>query len=341
MIKNLVYVRNPQSGLFDAKEFADANLSALRISDPIATNLVQGYTNMEVIGDRLLTPVKMQKEIFRFPCWGQEAFVVSGDLKRAVGARVARLNSSNGYVTGEIYEYALGATVENRERNEYGGNPNDLVNGRILQVNERIALYREYLQAVAITTSTNYASGNYTSGAAFAWASTGDAVLKMMDLIDDVTKKNGRRPQVAWFSPAAWRLWIRNKSVLDTLTAGGTPAVPATVTKEATAKILEVQEVLVGYATYGYGVSAGKVKGTAMTMGYVWDSVQSANAGVLIRGTGTGTEPALGYTWERDNSPYVESYYENQTKNQVWDVEHFFNPAITLNTAGAMYYSIA
>ena len=340
---NPVYVRNPQSGLLEAKEFADANLSALRIQDEVATGLVQGYTNMEVIGDRLLTPVKMNKEVFRIPAWGEEVFVVSGaaDMKRAVGARVARMNTSNGYVAGELYEYALGATVENRERNEWGGNPNDLVNGRILQVNERIKLYREYLQAVACTTTTNYASGYYTSGAAFAWATTGDAVLKMMDLIDDVTKSIGRRPNVVWFSPAAWRLWIRNAAVLATLQAGGTPATPATVTKEATAKILEVGECLVGYSIYGYGVSAGKFKGTAMTKAYLWDSVQSSNAGVLYRGNGTGTEPAFGYTYERNNSPYVESYYENQTKSQVWDVEHFFNPAITKNTAGALYYSIA
>jgi hypothetical protein len=338
---NPVYVRNPESGKFETKEFADAQLSALRISDPISTNVVQGYTNQTLIGDRLLKPVGMVKETGRFPCWGKEAFVISGDLKRAVGAKVARLNSSNGYVTQELYEYALAATVENRERTEYAGSPDDLVNGRLLQVQDKLALYREYLQCVAVTTTTNYASGYYTSGAGKAWATTGDAVKDMESLIDDVTKANGRRPNVGWFSPASWRLFKRNKAVLDTFIAGGTPMTPAKLTLQAAAGLLELDEILVGYAVYGTGISQGKVKGTALTMGYLWDSVQSSNAGVLIRGNGTGQEPAFGYTWEKQGTPIVESYYENQTKSQIWDVEQFYNPAITLNTAGAMYYSIA
>jgi hypothetical protein len=61
----------------------------------------------------------------------------------------------------------------------------------------------------------------------------------------------------------------------------------------------------------------------------------------MIVGSGGGIEPAFGYTWERMNSPVVESYYENQTKSQVWDYEHFFDPAVTLNSAGGQYYSLA
>jgi hypothetical protein len=76
-------------------------------------------------------------------------------------------------------------------------------------------------------------------------------------------------------------------------------------------------------------------------MSYVWDSVQSANAGCAIVGTAGGIEPAFGYTYERANSPVVESYYENQTKSQVYDYEHFFDAAVTLTSAGGQYYSLA
>ena len=72
-----------------------------------------------------------------------------------------------------------------------------------------------------------------------------------------------------------------------------------------------------------------------------WDSVQSANAGCAIVGTGGGIESAFGYTYERANSPVVESYYDNSTKSQVWDYEHFFDAAVTLSSAGGQYYSLA
>lgn len=335
-----MYVRNETSGLLELKEFADAGLATLRISDPVATNIVQGFTNAELKGDQIFKPVRMQKESGKFPAWGKDVFVIPDDIERAPGGLVKHINVVNSYVTQSLTEYALGVTIDNRERNEWAGSPDDLVNGKLAVVTGKIALRREYLQAVLATTYTNYASTNYFSGAAKAWASTGDAPKDMMELIDVVTKYNGRRPDTVWFTPAAWNLWIRNAAVLDTMKYGGSVTSPLLVTEEATAKLLQVQKVVVPMATYGYGVGLGKPKGSALTQAFLWDSVTTA-AGCCITGTGNGMEPAFGYTWERINSPIVESYYDNATKSQVWDYEHFFTSAITLNTAGAIYYSLA
>jgi len=345
-MKNLVYVRNPQSGLLDVKEFAaDSGLALLRIADPVSTALVQGYTNAEMIGDRLFTPVRMPKETGRFPAFGKEAFVIPGDIKRAVGAKVQRIQTQTGYVTMSLSEYALGVALENRERNEWAGSPDMLLNGKLIQVAQKIALYRELLQATLATTNGSYLSGLSLSGASKAWASTGNAVKDMRDLILLVQSYNGMRPNKVWFSPAAWALWRENASVLNLMKYQGTPADPARVTAQATAALLEVGECLIGYAVKGTGsgsaiTDGGKGK-SALAMSYVWDSVQSANAGCMIVGSGGGIEPAFGYTWERLNSPVVESYYENQTKSQVWDYEHFFDPAVTLSSAGGQYYSLA
>lgn len=336
-----IYVRNPQTGLLETKEFAAmAQLATLRISDPVATNLVQGFTNAELKGDQIFTPVKMAKEAGRFPAWGKEAFVIPGNLKRGIGEPVQRVNVLNSYVTMSLDEYALGASIENRERNEWAGSPDSLVNGKLSVVAGKIALYREYLQAVLATTYTNYASTHRFSGAAKAWATTGKAVKDMKDLIDLVLSYNGVRPDTVWFSPAAWSLWENNQSVIDCIKYGNSPANPTIVTEEATARLLKVKKVVVPNAVYGTGVGTGKPKGSALTQGFLWDSV-ATSAGCCISGTGSGMEPAFGYTWERDNSPIVESYYDNATKSQIWDYEHFFTPAITLNTAGAIYYSLA
>src|SRR3990167_9478734 len=140
-MKNVYYVRNPKTGLLDVKEFAsDSQLSLLRISDPVATNLVQGYVNAHLVGVRVLTPVSFSKRTGRFPAFGQEAFVVAGDLKRAVGAKVARLNMQSGYVTLTMDEYAEGVSIENSELEEWAGSPDMLVNGRLTVNTARLRL---------------------------------------------------------------------------------------------------------------------------------------------------------------------------------------------------------
>jgi hypothetical protein len=330
--------------LLEVKEFAsESQLGLLRIADPVATSLVQGFRNATVVGDQIFTPVRMAKETGRFPAFGKEAFVIPGNIKREVGEKVQRLQTQSGYVTQSLSEYALGVAIENRERNEWAGSPDLLLNSKLTQVTDKIALYREYLQATLATTYTNYSSSTRFSGASKAWASTGDAVKDMMDLILTVQSYNGARPNVVWFSPAAWQLWRRNKSVIDLLKYQGTNEIMGRVTLTGTASLLEVEKVVVGYAVYGTGGkgSGGGVGKAALTMAYLWDSVQSANAGCAIVGTGGGIEPAFGYTWERMNSPVVESYYDNSTKSQVWDYEHFFDPAVTLSSAGGIYYSLA
>ena len=338
------YVRD-QFGVPHLQEFAsDASLGILRIADPILTSLVQGYMpQTTMIGDKLFPSVRMAKESGKFPAFGKEAFVIPTDLKRAIGGKVSRILTQSGSIQMSLSEYALGTAIENRERNEWAGNPEMLLVSKLNTVASKIALLREKNQAVLATTNGSYATGLSTSGASKAWASTGDAVKDMLDLILLVQGQNGVRPNKVWFSPVAWSLWRRNKSVLDLLKYQGTPIAPAQVTAQGTAALLEVSECLIGYAVYGTGGKGGEGgKGKAdLTMAYLWDSVQSANAGAMIVGTGGGIEPAFGYTYDRLNSPVVESYYENASKSQVYDYEHFFDAAVTLTSAGGQYYSLA
>ena len=149
---------------------------------------------------------------------------------------------------------------------------------------------------------------------------------------------------VAFFSWGAWTLFINNASVLKRIKYGGSPIAPSQLTPQAAAQLLHVDEVLIGGAVYGVGAGPGSDGGVgklSLTKAFLWDSVQSNNFGILIRGAGSGIEPAFGYTWVRQNSPIVESYFENQTKSMVYDQQHFFTPAVTANEAGVLIYSIA
>lgn len=339
---NTMHVRNPQSGKLEVKEFsgADAQLALLRGPDTIARNVVQGMVNQKLVGDSLFTPVKVQKRSGQFQVFGEEAFVIPTNIKRSIGEKIQRIQVQDGFIPLSLSEYSLACQVENSERNEYAGTPDQLVNGRLLRVAAKLALYREKTQSILATTYTGYASGLGLSGAALNWATSGEPITNMLDLLDLVQIQVGMRPNKVWFSPAAWRLVCRNASVLGTIQGGATRVIPAMVKKELIAMLLEVDEVIVPTAIYGTGSDGGHKK-TTLTKGYLWEAVGNACAGVMVVGTGTGIEPAFGYTWELEANPVIESYYENQTKSQVWDNQNFYDPAITLNRAGAMYYNLA
>jgi len=332
----------------ELREFAtDSALALLRIADPVQTDLVQGYSLPETIGDNLMTPKKMAKESGRFPAFGKESFFIPGDLKRAVGAPVSRLATQNGYVLMGLSEFAEGVGIENRERNEWAGSPDLLITSKLNTVVARIARYRELSQAILLTTYANYATGNYATGASLKWATTGDPIHDIRQLVLQVRKTAGQSPKDGWCTPTTWELIINNATVKQTLKGlvnfGSLEA--EMITPKMFAAACQLNNWYVGYATYSTDsasiITDGAVNGGAVTDGYIWEAVNSSCAGVIIKGTGGGIEPAFGYTWERQNSPIVESYYENRTKSQIWDYEHFFTAAITLNTAGAMYYSIA
>jgi hypothetical protein len=341
-MENKIFMRNPSTGLLETKEFSD-QLSLLRIADPVATGIVQGFTNTNLAGDKLFPSLRMAKESGRFPAFGKEAFVIPSNLKRGIGEKVQRLQMQSGYIQMALSEYAEGVGIENRERNEWAGSPDMLVNGKLLTVAGRIALFREKLQSVLATTSGNYASGNSASGATLKWATDGDPIVDLRAGRNVILKKIGRYPNKAWFTPSAWELFINNAQVLKRIVYSG-QVTPAQITTQYAASLLQVDEVIITTAVYGTSSLAGAdggVKKSALTMGFLWEAVNSACAGLAYVGSAGGIEPSFGYTYERMNSPVIESYYDNATKSQIWDYEHFFDPAITLNEAGYLLYALA
>jgi hypothetical protein len=365
-----ILFRNPKSGLTEVREFsekapyqswvktldgqgnkkielkefaADSQLGFLRIADPILTKNSQGYPRqMGFIGDELFPSLRMQKESGRFPAWGKEALVIPSNLKRGVGQRVALMTNQTGWVTMALDEYAEGFPVENREVNEWAGSSDQLLNGRQSIVDSHIALVREQIQMTLATTASGYDTGFSLSGASKAWASSGDATKDMLQLIALVQKNNIQRPQIVWFTPTGWYLFTNNPSVFEKIKYGGEPAAPAQLYvggQEAVARLLGVEKVVVAWASYAYGTPGGFLQTTG-TVDWLWESVNGACAGCVIRGQGWMV-PAFGYTYERENSPIVESWYSNETKSMRYDTEHFFASAITKKNAGGLYYSLA
>ena len=343
--QSYVKVYDGQGGVrIELKEFAaNSQLGLLRIADPILTALSQGYPAQDgFIGDKIFTEVRVPKESGRFPAWGKEALVIPSNLKRGVGQVVAQLSNQSGWITFGLDEYAEGFPVENRELNEWAGTSDQLLTGRQSMVDQHIALVREQAQSVLATTDTVYETNFALSGAAKAWGTTGDPVKDMLQAIALVRKYNVAMPAIAWFTPTAWYLFTNNPSVFNKIKYGGTPADPAQLYmggQKAVAQLLGVKEVVVAWASFVYGTTGG-FNQAAGTADWLWEQVNGACAGVAIVGQGWMV-PAFGYTYERENSPIVESWYDNSIKSMKYDSEHFFSSAITKKDAGFLYYALA
>ena len=327
----------------ELKEFADAQLGLLRIADPILTNISQGYKPQATfIGNFLFPTVKVPKESGRFPAFGEEILIIPTNLKRAVGGKVQRLNSQTGWIQLALSEYALGFDVENRELNEWAAGSEQLLVGRQNMVNGKIALLREYNQSVLATTTASYATNFALSGAGKLWATTGDPIKDMLQLIALVRKANSQQPDLVWFTPNGWYLFTNNVNVINRIKYGGEPADPAqlyTAGEAAVARLLGVNQVKVAWASDVTG-TAGGFNQAAGTPEWTWEITNGACAGCCITGLGWQV-PSFGYTYERDNSPIVESWYDNSVKSMKYDYEHFFDAAVTKTNGGAVYTALA
>jgi len=321
-----------------AIEFADPILGTLRIADPILTSQSQGFRNTELVGDVLFPAVPTEKETGKFPAFGQEAFKLH-NTKRNLRGDVAKMNVVQGAVTLTLDEHSLGFELDDRELEEFAVSKETLMLARQFMVDDAVALEREINRAIAATTSGNYSSSNKTSGAGFAWASTGDPIQNIQTGREAIRQAIGRYPNVAIFDPKAWNLFRNNAAVRDRIKYSGSFNDRAMVSTDIAASLLELNKVVVGTAVVGSGLGGG-VGETALTKQDVWGAVQQGN--VILAYVGTGImQPGFGMGAIKKGYPKATSYRWEPRKVMVYETEHIYGDIVTYADAGYLAYSIA
>lgn len=77
---------------------------------------------------------------------------------------------------------------------------------------------------------------------------TGDPIVDIRDQIRSVKSKTGFRPNKIAFGREAWDAVIDNPNVLSRINGGATSGIPAIVTKNLIAQLLEIDEILISDA---------------------------------------------------------------------------------------------
>ncbi len=100
------------------------------------------------------------------------------------------------------------------------------------------------------------------------WSDYGgsDPFTDLEDGIDSIEGKTGQRPNKSTMGAIAWRRLKHHPDLVDRIKGGATSGAPALVQRQLLASILEIDEVLIGRASY-----RSSVEGASLTMARIVD----------------------------------------------------------------------
>lgn len=298
------------------------NLRQVRVIDPILTTVVQGYTNMEFVGDALFPPVPVQVSGGQILEFGKEAFRLYS-ARRAPGSATKRIQFGYLGKPFALKNDALEAPVPReflRDANVVPGV--DLGTRAVNTVMRSLSLAKEVEQAGLALDPNNY-DGTHKIALAGAskWSDPTSLPITQIDSYREAIRSStGMYPNTLLLSAVAFNALKNNPSVIDRIKY----VQAGIITADLLASLLNLQKVVVGAA-----VSSDD----AGTFGDVWGN--NAVLAYTPMGPSTMEQPSYGYTYTMEGHPLVEvPYYENNSKSWIYGVGYERAPVLSGITSG-------
>lgn len=275
-------------------------LALTRIADPILTNIARGYSNAELIGDKLFPVVEVTKEGGKIPVFGKDAFKLWNT------ARALRAGSNEGEgvlpttVPYTTTEHDFQIPLDYRELAEA-----ELLNLEAyttLGVQSQLALGKEKEQADLAQDLANYSSDNkVTLTDDFFNEDAIDFIKELLDYKLALASLIGKDPNNMVIGGDCWRHLVMHPKFRGLLTVGSTTALDLSVmpTLQRLSDILEIPNIYIGKAIYSDGGTFEKIWGNNIILAYV-----APPSGIAQN----PYEPAFGYTLRKKNHPVVDKY---------------------------------
>lgn len=301
--------------------------AGVRVIDPVLTNVAQGYSNQDFVGDRLFPRVPVSTRGGQIIEFGREAYRLYA-LKRQAGGRTARIQFGYLGKPFALYQDAAEAPVPREHMQDAAITPRLDLGLRAVNVAMRaVAMSLEYDQATLATTAGNYGAGNkVTLAGATKWsAGTGTPLVDVDNAREAVRQQCGMYPNVMVLSPLAFNACKNNPSIVSRFQYNGMTAPDGTgITAAMLAGLFNVKDVVI----------AGAV---SFSDANVATDVWGNNAVLACVGLGgVGAElPSYGYTYALDGNPLVEApYWEEATKSWVYGVTYERIPVLSGISSG-------
>lgn len=296
--------------------------------DEALTSMALDYRPAEMIADLLFPIVPVNKQSGYFVEYGRaDALRVPVDTSRAPGTEAKKITRSVGSGTYYCPNYALktGVTAEDKA-NMSVINLQKLYNGRTQFLLDKLFLDWEVRVANKVTSGSNV--GSYAAvNSVWSDITNSNPLVNIWTAMDNVQDATGMKPNRIVFGEQAWREFRRNTNVRN-LILGRDGA--GLVSRQATADLFEVQQVLVGGAYKNTGNEA-----QAESLGKVWGE----NVLVYYAPMNPSMdEPSFGYSfrWEVPEVPslQIERHpYDTRRKEEEIEAGYYQDEKLT----GASY----
>nr|WP_314740889.1 inorganic pyrophosphatase [uncultured Haemophilus sp.] len=297
------------------------NLQALRVQDPVLTNLAQGYHNLELVSEVLMPTVEIDKEAGKIPKFGRLAFRLPSTVRNLRGTSNRLDPEDITAIDVALEEHDVEYAIDYREENEA------IFSLRQFALNttqDVIALGREKEVATLALDENKYDSGNKItlSGTSKITSKQAD-IFAMFDTgIRAVKRAIGRKPNVCVIAGDVWAALKEHPAVIEKLKYSQV----AIVTPEVFAKLIGIDTVKIGEAVYEESSQLKDIWSDAIVLAYV--APRSAER------KGTVYEPSYGYTVRRQGGLFVDTYKENGGKLEVIRTTDIHKPHLLGSAAG-------
>ena len=297
------------------------NLQALRVQDPVLTNLAQGYHNLELVGEVLMPTVEIDKEAGKIPKFGRLAFRLPSTVRNLRGTSNRLDPEDITAIDVALEEHDVEYAIDYREENEA------IFSLRQFALNttqDVIALGREKEVATLALDESKYDSGNKVtlSGTSKITSKQAD-IFAMFDTgIRAVKRAIGRKPNVCVIAGDVWAALKEHPAVIEKLKYSQV----AIVTPEVFGKLIGIDTVKIGEAVYEESNQLKDIWSDAIVLAYV--APRSAER------KGTVYEPSYGYTVRRQGGLFVDTYKENGGKLEVIRTTDIHKPHLLGSAAG-------
>lgn len=297
------------------------NLQALRVQDPVLTNLAQGYHNLELVGEVLMPTVEIDKEAGKIPKFGRLAFRLPSTVRNLRGTSNRLDPEDITAIDVALEEHDVEYAIDYREENEV------IFSLRQFALNttqDVIALGREKEVATLALDESKYDAGNKVtlSGTSKITSKQAD-IFAMFDTgIRAVKRAIGRKPNVCVIAGDVWAALKEHPAVIEKLKYSQV----AIVTPEVFARLIGIDTVKIGEAVYEESNQLKDIWSDAIVLAYV--------APRSTERKGTVYEPSYGYTVRRQGGLFVDTYKENGGKLEVIRTTDIHKPHLLGASAG-------
>ncbi|EIG26735.1 hypothetical protein [Haemophilus paraphrohaemolyticus] len=297
------------------------NLQALRVQDPVLTNLAQGYHNLELVGEVLMPTVEIDKEAGKIPKFGRLAFRLPSTVRNLRGTSNRLDPEDITAIDVALEEHDVEYAIDYREENEA------IFSLRQFALNttqDVIALGREKEVATLALDESKYDAGNKVtlSGTSKITSKQAD-IFAMFDTgIRAVKRAIGRKPNVCVIAGDVWAALKEHPAVIEKLKYSQV----AIVTPEVFARLIGIDTVKIGEAVYEESNQLKDIWSDAIVLAYV--------APRSTERKGTVYEPSYGYTVRRQGGLFVDTYKENGGKLEVIRTTDIHKPHLLGASAG-------